>query len=78
MLIFHQKIQTTVLAKIMTELILERAGPVILRFSTGIDSVHTDLSCKKSKARKLLETYPAMKSVIFQKLIPGNICPDPL
>ena len=43
----------TVRAEIITELILERAGPVILRLFTGINSVQTDsskLSCAKSKA----------------------------
>ena len=40
-------------AEIITELILERVGPVILKtFFTGIKSFQTDpsnLSCKKSK-----------------------------
>ena len=44
----------TVRAKMNTELILERAGPVIFRtFFTGFNGFQTDLSilsCKKSKA----------------------------
>ena len=46
----------------------------------------SNVSCKKSKARKLLETklipnkaaYPAIKSVVFQKVIPADNFPDPL
>ena len=49
----------TVHAEIITELILEMVGPIISDFATGIHSFQTEsrnLSCKKSKARKLLET----------------------
>ena len=50
----------TVRAESITESIPERAGPVIYKsFFTGINNFQTDssnLSCKKSKAWKLLET----------------------
>ena len=57
----------TVRAEIITELILERAGPVISKYLfTGINRFRTDstnFSCKKSKAWKLLETK---STVIFE------------
>ena len=80
----------TVRAEIITELILERAHPVIFEtFFTGINTCQTDssnLSCKKNEAWKLLEAIiisrqglsRKKKSVIFLKLIPENIFPDPL
>ena len=50
----------TVIAEIITELILERAGPVIfetfLLESKALRLISSNLSCKKSKASKLLVT----------------------
>ena len=85
----NARITCTVRAEIITELILKRAGPVI--FKTFLLKL---ISCRpipvicpargvKSEnywKRKLIpnRTHPAKKSVIFQKLIPGNIFPDPL
>ena len=55
--IFRQELfvpNGTVRARTITELIVERAGPVILKtFVTGIHSFQTDssnLSCKRSEA----------------------------
>ena len=73
-------------AKTITELILERVGPVIFEtFLLEVVSPSDDssgLPFKTSKPRKLLETIihsrqglPRNKSVKFQKLIPGNISP---
>ena len=52
--------KSTVRAEIITELILKRADPIIFNdLFTGINRFQTDssnLSCKRSKAWKLLET----------------------
>ena len=79
----------TVRAGIITELVLERAGPVILRtfLLEFIAFRLIPVICPARRAkpekywkRQLLpdRAYPEIKSVIFQNIIPGNIFPDPL
>ena len=67
--ICHENI--TVRAEIITELIPERAGPVIFKnFFTGINSFQTDssnLSFQKSKAWKSLETIINSKRGLSRK-----------
>ena len=79
---------TTVRAEIVTELILKRAVQVIsMNFLLELIPfrlIPVIRPARKAKPenywkRKLIsnKTYPEIKSVIFQKLIPGNIFPNP-
>ena len=80
----------TVRAEIITELILERAGPVIFKTLLleliAFRLIPVICPARRTKPKKLLETIinssqglsREKKSVIYQKLIPGNNFPDPL
>ena len=81
--------QITVRAEIITELILERAGSVTFK-TFLLELVAFRLTPAICPARRPKpenywkqesipnEASPAIISVIFQKLILGNIFPDPL
>ena len=79
--------------KITTELILERAGPAILKILfTGINNfpiASSNLSCEIQQEEQSLNisgstifipdsAYPAIKSAILQKFLPEDMFPDPL
>ena len=79
----------TVRAEIITELILERAGPIIfwifyrkLKAFRLIPVIWPAIRARPEKYWKRYSipdrAYPAITSVIYQRLIPGNIFPDPL
>ena len=79
----------TVRAEIITELIMKRAGPVIFKtFLLELIAFRPipvicparGVSLKITGNDNYFQTgpIPQKKSVIFQKLIPGNIFPDPL
>ena len=79
----------TVRAEIITELILKRAGPVIFKTFLleliafrPIPVICPARGVKPENYWKWLlipnRAHPEKKSVIFQKLIPGNLFPDPL
>ena len=78
-------VNDTVRAETITEFIQEKAGPVIFKTALPELKAFRHLSCKKSKAWKLLETITNSreglsrnKEVKFKMLIPGNMFPDTL
>ena len=85
----RKKKKSTVHAETSSELILERAGLVIFKTAllelTAFRLIPAIYPVRRAKPenywkQKLIPdmAYPAMESVIYLKLIPGNIFLDPL